>query len=116
MKLPDASVVRHHPLFFDLDQETFEAFRTHHRANPAIWELFAEYAKKIQQAGHKKYSAKAIMERVRWHYDEQKGPAVDGFIINNSFTSYYARLLVVADPSFKDFFDFRSTKGLKEAA
>lgn len=84
-------------------QEQFEAF---HRAHPDVYELFKRFAQELRAAGRPHYGAKAILERVRWHYATSSASAEE-FKINNNYTSRYARLLIAECPEFADFFETR---------
>ena len=100
-----------HPLFKDFNPKTREVFRAYHKKHPHVWELFMKYACEIRETGRKHYEAKALMERVRYEWDI-KNPK-DDFIVNNNFTSLYARLLEAQFPSeFGGFFEKQSVKGL----
>ena len=85
-----------------------EKFRRYHRDNPHVFQLFKRFANEVRLAGHRRYSAVAIVNRIRWHFSvETKG---DSFKMNNNYTAFYARLLVQNYPEFEDFFEFREQK------
>jgi hypothetical protein len=83
----------------------WEAFEVFHADNPEVYRLFKQFAESLRNAGHKCFGAKAIMERIRWHY------AIDvknsAFKINNNHTAYYARKLMKEDKRFSGFFKTR---------
>lgn len=83
-----------------------EQFWKYHRANPDVFRLFAKYAFEVKSAGFKRYSARAIIHRIRWHVDmATTDPNHDGFKISNNHSPYYARLLQAKYPlEFEDFF------------
>ena len=85
------------------------AFATYHDANPHVFKLFRKYALEARSRGFRYYGAKAIMELVRWEISTTTKD-VDGFKINNNYTSRYARLLEQVDPSFVGFFRKRELK------
>ena len=96
-------------LFSDLQPHIVEAFWQYHRENEHVYDLFCQFARDVRQAGRSNYGVGAIFERIRWHYAvETKG---DEFKLNNNYRSCYARLLVLKDPSFADFFQMRRTPG-----
>lgn len=69
---------------------------------------FKRFALEARQSGVKKYGAKAIFERLRWHVMiERRG---DDFKINNNYVSRYVRLLIGEHPEFNSFFSTRSLK------
>lgn len=78
-------------------------FKQYHRANPRVFGLFLRFTLKAKSRGYKHYSAKAVMERIRWHMeiDTQDG---DGFKINNSYVSRYVRLLEKLFPEYEGFY------------
>lgn len=106
---PTLAVVRSHSLFADLQPHVVEAFWAYHSENPHVYELFKRYAHDLRRAGRNHYGAKAVMERIRWHYSvETLG---DDFKLNNNYTSCYARLLIMQDSRFASFFQTRRTPG-----
>lgn len=81
------------------------AFSNFHRANPEIYNAFKEYTLHVISTGRKGYSAKAIIERIRWNLEvERRGEDVK---INNNFTAYYARLFHAEFPAQDGFFKLR---------
>lgn len=96
--------------FRDIQAHIVRAGWKFHEENPHVFELFKAFCADLRNAGRKRYGAKAIVERIRWHLDvETKG---DQFKINNNFPAFYSRLLMIEDPSFVDFFQTRSTQGV----
>lgn len=85
-------------------QEKFEKYHAH---NPYVYQLFLNYAYEVKQAGFVKYSAWAIMNRIRWHHDintPQKGE----FKISNDYIAWYARKAIEDCPlQFKGFFKLK---------
>ena len=92
-------------------QDRFEIF---HAANPHIYVLFRRFVREARIAGFNKYSARAIIHRIRWHLDVEITPTDDAethpFKINDHFSSRYARLMVALNPSFEGFFELRELK------
>jgi len=89
-----------------------QRFARFHAANPHVYELFARFAAEVRAAGHNRFSADAILHRIRW-YCGVETKNMD-FKINNDFSAYYSRLLVSNDPSFDGFFEtrrIRNTEG-----
>ena len=84
-------------------QERFEAF---HAAHPDVYALFRRFAGELRAAGRTRFGAKALAERIRWHYATTSGGGPD-FKLNNNFVSRYARLLAADDPAFEGFFERR---------
>lgn len=84
-------------------------FWEYHENNPIVFSAFKMFAEEVKNRGYDHYSAKAIFERVRWHLQFETD-SDDGFKINNSYTSRYARLLVNEFPEFEGFFRTRVLK------
>lgn len=92
-------------VFQGLNQTLVRNFFKYHNENPEVYQLFKRYAQQMKQSGRRRYSAKAIFERVRWHYDIQT--TGDDFKINNNYTAMYARLMIVEDNNWMSFFQLR---------
>jgi hypothetical protein len=85
------------------------AFETFDRDHPEVYRLFVQLANQMRDAGRKRYSADAILHRIRWHFDvntHRRG----GFKINDHFSSRYARKLIAQDPTFDGFFTLKELK------
>jgi hypothetical protein len=78
--------------------------------NPHIWTHFHRLAVKIKARGHDRWSAKALIEVLRWELALDTTAPVGGPVINNNFTSRMARKLM-EDPEFEGFFQLRQLKG-----
>jgi len=87
-------------------EQIYKQWVTFHRANPRVYELFEYYTFQTIQAGHKRYSADAVVHRIRWHVNIETRP-VDEFKINNNFVSYYARLFMRKNRQYSGFFETR---------
>ena len=87
-----------------------ERFRAFDRAHPGVFSLFREYAEQIRARGFNRYSADAILHRIRWWHHIERGDR--DFAINNNFSSRYARLLMEVDPSFVGFFEVRELRSM----
>jgi len=101
------------PLFSDLCPKLTEQFIEYHKSNPHVFELFKRFAYEAR-ARWDHFGAKAIYERLRWEADIYRESRQ--FKLNNNFPSFYARLLIFEDPSFKTFFELRRTPGTVEEA
>lgn len=84
-------------------QESFLAF---HRDNPEIFALFHRFAEELRRAGRKRYSADAIIQRIRWHMAVEV-VSEDDFKINDHYSSRYARMLIDVYREFDGFFNLR---------
>ena len=93
----------------DEDDSLDEWFSDHHNASPHVYEAFKAMAYEIRALGHERYGAKTIMERLRWE-SPVRYPGLE-FKLSNTIkdrcSARYVRLLIVEDPSFRDFFAVR---------
>lgn len=92
-------------LFDGYPQAVIDRFNEWHRRNPHIYEQFKRLAYKMRATGRERYSARTIVEAMRWHYDLRT--TGDVFEINGDFVPIYARLLIQNHPEFTGFFELR---------
>lgn len=97
-----------------------ERWKEFHKANPAVWELFNHFTEEVIAAGHKRYSADAIMHRVRWETSVRTTSApIAGRIlkINDHHVAYYARLWLYKNgKTHPNFFTLRNVAKAKASA
>ena len=86
-----------------------EAFDAYDKQNPEVFKLFLEYSEMALNRGFKKFSAKAVFERLRWYYQIEKSDMTN-FKLNNNYTAHYARKLIREYPEFEGFFELRERK------
>ena len=87
-----------------LEQTRLEKkFINYHQKNPEVWREFKRYAFEAIEAGRIQYSAKLIMEKIRWD-SKLEVQKVSAFKIPNEVTAYYARLFHKSFPVYKGFF------------
>ena len=55
-----------------------------------------------------KIGAKAIWERLRWHYTIARADS-ERFKLNNNYCSYFARFAIAKEPRLAEVFNFRKT-------
>lgn len=92
-------------------QSIEDAAAAFHAENPEVYELFLKFAKEALLIGHKRYSADAVMHRVRWETNASWfGDRNRDFKINNNHVSWYARKLMSEDSRFQGFFRLRGTR------
>jgi hypothetical protein len=83
----------------DQIQAAFQAFAL---ANPHVQHLFNSFSLEMVSAGRKHFSAKAVVERIRWETALQTtDPEVK---INNNWTCLLARRFEALNPHLKGFF------------
>lgn len=95
------------PLFDD--DELRERFEKFDRENPRVWGLFEHFATLVIAAGHVRYSADAILHRIRWHVSIETRDEAP-FKINDHYSAFYARKWIAAHPEREDFFETRKRR------
>lgn len=96
-------------IFSKVDSVLLNRFKFYHTNNPEIYKLFIGYVNQLRRAGHKKYSAWAIINRIRWDHDVVKVKSAP-FKIDNNFIGLYARLSIFYHPELRDFFILKTMK------
>lgn len=87
-----------------------ERFERFHARNPVVYRLFRDYAWVVKRAGRSRYSADAIVQRIRW-FMAFEGDGREEFKINDHYTAMYARKLMTEEPdAFGGFFVLRQTR------
>ena len=97
------------PTLMDAPDKPTLAFLDYHAAHPEVWATFRDIAMRLYRRGIRHYGARCIMEVVRY----QTAIRAEGepFKINNNWTPFYARMLMMQDPiRFKDFFAIRESR------
>ena len=69
---------------------------------------FEKLANQVRALGFERYSADAILHRVRWEWQVERGDR--GFRCNNNWTPALARWFVKRNPGAADFFETRASK------
>ncbi len=99
-------------IFKDIDKRLLDQWWAFHRRNPGVFKSFRDNALRMKACGRKRYSAWAIINKVRWDYDlKTEG---DEFKINNNHIALYARYMIHKHPEFKGFFNLRGMKLKKQ--
>jgi hypothetical protein len=89
--------------------EILANFARFHLANPSIWRLFQRFTLQLIRTGRERYSADALLHRIRWEI------AIDaqdqsGLKINDHYSAWYARMFDQAYPKHRGFFERRRLK------
>lgn len=82
-------------------------FKDYDKENPQIYKAFVDIAKQAKHRGFKNYSAKGVFELIRWHSSIS---ASQNFKLNNIYSPYYARKMMLEYPEFQGFFRLRKVK------
>jgi hypothetical protein len=76
---------------------------------PAVETLFNQLTFDVIGTGRRRYSARAIFERMRWHFEIDNGGNGDGYKINNNWSPELSRRFTRANPDYWNFFEQRPT-------
>ena len=80
------------------------------QSNQHVYRAFCAYAFRMAMTGRKRYSAKTIVERIRWDTDIKDSETT--FKINNNYTSGMARLFMSEyGEKYPGFFQLRNSLG-----
>jgi len=77
-------------------------------APPDVQELFDSLALGLARNGFKRYSARALLHVIRWHYHVAKGERE--FKCNDMWTPLMARNWLRRHPQYPDFFELRERR------
>lgn len=83
---------------------------------PDICDLFERLAIDVAHKGYARYSADAILHRIRWHHQVERGNRA--FRANDHWTAPLARWFLALHPEHQGFFELRErlADGYSEAA
>lgn len=95
----------------EADPELIARFTRYHNQHPEVWDSFKRYAAEMRATGRKRYSAWAIINRIRWDHDILK---TEEFKISNDYIALYARVAIYLAPSMASFFVTRPMKSERE--
>ena len=73
-----------------------------------VCDTFERFARELLDEGFERYSADAILHRVRWHWQIERGDR--GFKVNNNWSAPLARWFVARYPHHSEFFAMRTRK------
>jgi hypothetical protein len=101
-------------LFGDTLQQKFDKWR-HTPIGGEVTNRFIRLAIGLKRRGWSHHSARAIVERIRWHYAMKNGPNKDDhFKINDHHTPYLARFAMERAPELAGGEDIKPFFTLKE--
>jgi hypothetical protein len=87
---------------------TREKFCIFHSANPQVFRELERMARAMLRRGRTKSSVKMCLEVLRWDYYMTHNDPNSDYKINNSYASFYSRLLMDTYPEFEGLFELRS--------
>lgn len=88
-------------------QREFEQW-VHTSEGRECMDIFIRLAWGVMQRG-KRIGAKAIAERIRWHYSVRKS-AGQSYKLNNNYVSFMARFAMDREPRLYGFFETREVR------
>lgn len=74
--------------------------------------MFNGIADDLIQQGWKKFSARTILHKIRWHYRVDRG--FRKFKVNNNWSSVLSRRFTKKNPSYANFFNQRRGSSVGE--
>jgi len=80
-------------------------FRAFHARNPQVYQTLVRLSREARAKGHRHISIKMIWEVLR--YDSMTKTTGKPWKLNNSHTSYYARLIMAQEPDLDGIFETR---------
>jgi hypothetical protein len=78
-----------------------------------VCDQFEKLAFEVHQLGIHRYSADALLHRVRWHFQIEKKKK--DFRCNNNWTAQLARWFMDRNPQMGEFFETRKTREKADA-
>lgn len=81
-------------------------FREFHDANPHVYRILVDLAREwVRRTGRHRVGIRALMERARWELSIQTTDEAP--VLNNSWSPYYARLIMRQEPDLDGLFELR---------
>jgi hypothetical protein len=91
------------------DQTIADRFEEFHKANPHVYSTLVWLAKQWRRrTGGRKLGIKTLYERARWELQLDTNDP-DALKLNNNWTAFYARLIMLQEPDLAGTFDLRSS-------
>jgi hypothetical protein len=96
-------------LSLELDVKVGEKFEAFHRENPMVYRTLVRLAREwVNQTGRSKIGIKSLYEVARWKIAiETSDP---DYKLNNNFTAFYSRLIMLREPDLDGVFDCRTSE------
>jgi len=85
-----------------------------HRANPEVYTGLVSLARRMHERGLKHYGMKSLFEVMRFH--RAMKATDEPFKLNNNYTAFYARLIMLRCPDLDGFFEVRIQKSATKQA
>jgi hypothetical protein len=91
------------------EEKRRQAFERFHADNPHVYAEFERRALLLINSGRTRYSARTIIEAIRWHFDSTT-TSEDGFKINDHHSALYARMFAARHKQHGTFFTMKGEK------
>jgi hypothetical protein len=102
------TITKELPLFDKRQKNTLQgSFEKFDRENPIVWELFCNFTHELIRAGRTRYSADAILHRIRWETAVKTKDEM--FKLNNNHAVFYGEKFMNTFPIYRGFFEQRKT-------
>lgn len=90
-------------------EESIESrFWKYERSHPEVYRELVRLCHEWRAAGGAQWSIKGAFEVLRWQRHVTQRDADSPWLLNNSFTSRYARLVLEREPDLADIFETRA--------
>ena len=90
---------------FGIKSEMVERFEAFDQENPHVYQLFDRFTLHAIDAGRTRFSAWAVVNRIRWFTSIETTDA--DYKINNDFIALYARKFMRQRPQYDGFFSIK---------
>lgn len=96
-------------LSLTFDASISERFEEFHRDNPHVYRVLVRLAREwVNSTGSRKLGIKSLYEVARWRLAiETSDPE---YRLNNSYTAFFARLIMRHEPDLDGLFDLRASE------
>jgi hypothetical protein len=96
-------------LAMTFDASIAERFETFHRENPHVYRTLVRLAREwVNSTGSQKIGMKSLYEVARWRLAIETNDAE--YRLNNSYTAFFARLIMWQEPDLNGLFDLRASE------
>ncbi len=86
-----------------------QRFAEFHESHPEVYEYILTLVSEVRTQGLGHYGIRPIWERLRWHFQIERGLG-DSFKLNDNYPSRYVRMLIEDCPELRGFFELRRLK------
>jgi hypothetical protein len=95
------------------NSKIYREFVQYHSRHPEVYWQLRDLSLEWKKAGHSKIGMKMLFEVVRWNAGIRPDrDQHEEFVLNNNYTSHYARLLMENEQELKDIFEIRSLRSM----